>query len=195
MYKETITIEEISELPLMYFEGTIHTISDYDQFRKIKPILDNIRYIGFDTEAKPSFKKGQINNISLLQFSTEHDCYLIRINKLGLIPEIVKFLEDPRVKKIGVSLSDDVRGLQRMKKVKAAGVIELQDVVKKIGIQDQSLKKIVAIILGGRISKRQQLSNWEGAELTQPQKIYAATDAWTCIKIYNEIKKNYPEVI
>lgn len=195
MFRETITKEEMTELPLLHFEGPIHIINDYEQFRKIKPILNDVHHIGFDTEAKPSFKKGRINQISLIQLATEHDAYLLRINKLGLLPEIIKLLENPLVKKIGVSLADDIRGLQRLKKFHPAGIVELQDVVKRIGIEDQSLKKITAIILGNRISKRQQLSNWESPSLTVPQQTYAATDAWLCIKLYKVIKQNFPEVL
>ena len=195
MFRESITKEEITDLPLLQFEGKIHTICNTDEFRKIKPILNDVHHIGFDTEAKPSFKKGRINQISLIQLATEHDAYLLRINTLGFLPEIVKLLENPLVKKIGVSLSDDLRGLQRLQKFHPAGIVELQDVVKRVGIEDQSLKKITAIILGSRISKRQQLSNWESPNLTMPQKTYAATDAWLCMKLYKEIKKNFPEVL
>jgi ribonuclease D len=143
--------------------------------------------IGFDTETKPSFKRGQVNSVALLQLSTGKKAFLFRINKIGLPDALKKILSDPEVMKVGVAIHDDIKGLQRISPFKPAGFIELQHEVKDYGISDFSLKKIAGIVLGIRISKSQRLSNWEADELTEAQQCYAATDAWISFQILHSL--------
>ena len=142
--------------------------------------------LGFDTETRPSFKKGQQNKVSLLQVSTHDTCFLFRLNRIGLCPAIKKLLETKKVKKIGLSWDDDIRSLKALGDFKPQGFFELQQHMQELGIEDISLAKLYANIFEQRISKREQLSNWEADVLSAKQQGYAATDAWACIMLYEE---------
>lgn len=190
MFKESITREELTDLPLRWFEGEIFVIDKPQQVKEVAEFLSSQQLIGFDTETRPSFKKGVVNKVALLQLSTPEQAFLFRLNKLGLPAPIRKILANPDIVKPGVAIRDDIKGLQELCHFKPGGFIELQDVAKKNGIQSFSLKKLTAIVLGFRISKSQQLSNWESPSLSDAQQIYAATDAWTAVKIYQHLFNN-----
>ncbi|SHE43924.1 3'-5' exonuclease [Mariniphaga anaerophila] len=190
MFKESITKEELTDLPLKWFDGDIYIIDKPEQVNDVAEFLSTQSVIGFDTETRPSFKKGVVNKVALLQLSTASEAFLLRVNKVGLPESIRKVLANPAILKPGVAIRDDVKGLQQISKFSAAGFVELQDHAKNLGIQNFSLKKLAAIVLGFRISKSQQLSNWEADELTEAQQIYAATDAWTAMKIYQNFSNN-----
>jgi ribonuclease D len=186
-YQENITTEEIAERELSWFKGEIAVVEDMAVFNNVFPRLLGEQLLGFDTETKPSFKKGKRNKVALIQLSTGTLACLFRINKLGLPEELLKLLSDPGVTKAGVAIHDDLRFLSSLKEFKAGGFIDLQNFVKDYGIQSSGLKKLAAIILDIRISKRQQVTDWEASELTEAQKIYAATDAWVCHQIYRKL--------
>ncbi len=190
MFKESITKEELTDLPLKWFEGEIILVDTYEKVKYATRILSSQPAIGFDTETKPSFKKGVVNKVSLLQLSTNKQAFLFRINKIGLPREILEVLANPGIIKPGVAIRDDIKGLQEIKKFRPGGFIELQDCAKDLGIQNFSLKKLTAIVLGFRISKSQQLSNWETDKLTHAQEIYAATDAWAALEIFKNFSNN-----
>lgn len=190
MFKESITKEELTELPLRWFDGEINVVEEQEQVYDAINYLATHSVIGFDTETRPAFKKGVFNKVALLQLSTDDKAFLFRVNKLGLPMEVADLLTDPLIKKPGVAIRDDIKGLQAIHKFKPQGFIELQDHAKEIGIQNFSLKKLTAIVLGFRISKSQQLSNWEAPLLTEAQQLYAATDAWAAYGIYNALFDN-----
>lgn len=190
MFKESITKEELTELPLRWFDGEIQIIEDLAQVDEVAKFLATQKVIGFDTETRPAFKKGVVNRVALLQLSTTDRAFLFRVNKMGLPKPILKILSNPRIIKPGVAIRDDIKGLQAISKFIPKGFIELQDHAKEMGIQNFSLKKLSAIVLGFRISKSQQLSNWEAPSLTDAQKIYAATDAWAALEIYKTLFNN-----
>jgi ribonuclease D len=190
MFKESITKEELTDLPLKWFEGEIILVDNYEKVKYAARILSSHSIIGFDTETRPSFKKGVVNKVSLLQLSTGKQAFLFRINKIGLPDEIAKVLANPKIMKPGVAIRDDIKGLQEIKPFRPGGFIELQDYAKELGIQNFSLKKLTAIVLGFRISKTQQLSNWEADTLSEAQEIYAATDAWTALEIFKNFSNN-----
>ena len=189
MFKESITKEELVELPLKWFEGEIIVVNSKETHRQAVEVLSGQSIIGFDTETKPAFKKGVFNKVALLQLSTDKQAFLIRVNKIGLSDEICAILSNPDIIKPGVAIRDDIKGLQKWKRFNPGGFVELQDSAVELGIQNFSLKKLTAITCGFRISKGQQLTNWEADELTEKQQIYAATDAWTSLKIYNSFQK------
>lgn len=146
--------------------------------------------IGFDTETRPSFTAGRINRVALLQLSTADRCYLIRLCKFHLLPApVVELLENESVLKVGAAVSGDLVGLNRISAVNARGFVDLQNEVKRFGIENFSLRKMSAIVLGERVSKAQRLSNWEASVLTAQQMLYAATDAWVCLRIYEALRK------
>lgn len=190
MFKESISKEELTDLPLRWFEGDIYIVDKPKQVNDVAEFLSTQSIIGFDTETRPSFKKGVINKVALLQLSTQNEAFLVRVNKLGLPASIRKILANPEIIKAGVAIRDDIKGLQGISKFNPGGFIELQDHAKEMGIQNFSLKKLAAIVLGFRISKSQQLSNWEADKLTEAQQIYAATDAWTALNIYQNFSSN-----
>ncbi len=190
MFKESITKEELTDLPLRWFEGEIVVVDSMSKLQKAVKILQKEKVVGFDTETKPSFKKGVNNQVALLQLSTRNHAFLFRLNKIGLPNEIRKLLADPNIIKPGVAIHDDIKILRNLGEFKPAGFVELQDHAKERGILNFSLKKLSAITCGFRISKGQQLSNWEADNLTDAQQIYAATDAWAALEIYLNFSEN-----
>jgi ribonuclease D len=183
-FKKSITDEEVAELPLSFFEGKIHLIEKVEQMTAAVNYLKQQPILGFDTETRPTFKKGQNHQVALLQLSTADEAFLIRTNLIGLSPGLIKVLASPSILKIGVAIRDDIKILQRIAPFKPGGFVELQDLVKEFGIENFSLKKLAAIVTGVRISKTQRLSNWEAHVLTEQQQSYAATDAWIAYHIY-----------
>ena len=183
----------IADLPRVLFPGKIEVVvSKSDAERAVRFLLTQ-PLLGFDTETRPSFQKGKQNKVSLLQVCGGDVCFLFRLNQIGLPECLVKLLSDKKITKIGLSWHDDLHGLMGRKQFKAGTFIELQDIAKGMGIEDQSLQKLYANVLGGKIAKGQQLSNWEADNLTEAQMQYAATDAWACIEIYNEMKRMQEE--
>ena len=183
----SISKEAIEELPLGQFSGVITVIEQASDVSGIVEQLQKESCLGFDTETKPSFKKGESNKIALLQISTEQEAFIFRLNKTGMHPAIVQLLENKSILKIGVGIRDDLRGLNKLVRFKPRGFVELQDMVKAFDIDVFSLKGLAALVLNVRVSKRQRLSNWEAAELTPAQIDYAATDAWIALRIFNEL--------
>ena len=187
MYKENITAEELAEHELSWFKGEIVLVDNLKTFYRVFPRLLKSDLLGFDTETRPTFKKGKKNSVSLIQLSTEDLACLFRINKIGIPNELVDLLSDPAIIKAGVAVHDDVRFLKVVRKFTPEGFVDLQTLVKDFGIQSSGLKKLAAIVLGFRISKRQQVTDWEAEQLSEAQQIYAATDAWVCHQIYKKL--------
>jgi ribonuclease D len=186
-----ITKEEIRLMPRETFKGRIFVVDTQEKLKEALAYLSTCTEIGFDTETRPSFSKKTQYKMALLQFSSDDKCFLIRLNKFNKMPIALEdFLRNNSVKKIGLSLRDDFNGLHLVTKVAPGNFIDLQKYVVQFGIEDMSLQKIYAIMFGKRISKRERLSNWENAELTDKQKMYAAIDAWACLRIYKFLEKN-----
>jgi len=185
--KKSISNDELAELPLGSFEGLVRVIEHPEDLDSALEYLGCQSILGFDTETRPAFKKGQVYPVSLLQLSTSEQAFLFRINKIGLPIGLVKILASSQILKIGVAIRDDIKILQRIVPFKPSGFIELQDLVKDYGIENFSLKKLSAIILGFRISKSARLTNWDAPELTEQQLIYGATDAWVSCEIYKQL--------
>jgi len=187
MFAESITNEEIKDFPLFQFSGKIFVIDSFEKFDDLFPLIKDQKMLGFDTETKPSFKKGEKNSVSLLQLTTNSEAFLIRTNIIGVPKELISIFEDKNIIKIGLAIKDDISILSQVKKFIPEGFIDLQNYVKTFGIESNSLKKITGIIFNKRISKAQQVTNWERQELTEAQQLYAATDAWDCLKIYKKL--------
>jgi len=181
--------KEIEGMPLVTFQGRIITVSTVKEAKKAVEYLLDAELLGIDTETRPTFKKGQSYKVSMLQVSTIDTCFLFRLNILGITDDIKRLLEDTTVPKIGLSLKDDILALRRRRQFKPGLYYDLQKHVREIGIEDLSLQKLYANIFGQKISKRQQLSNWNAENLDEKQKVYAATDAWACIMLYNELQR------
>ncbi len=177
----------LNALPQAVFPGRIIVIITEKAAEKAVHLLLKGDILGIDTETRPMFKRGIAHQVALLQVSTRESCFLFRLNLIGLCAPIVRLLENTKVPMVGLSLRDDLTMLQRRGKFTPGRFIDLQDVVGELGIEDRSLQKLWANIFSEKLSKRQQLSNWENPTLTEPQKLYAALDAWACIKLYEEV--------
>jgi ribonuclease D len=186
---KSISKEDLSELPVKAFEGEIIIIDYARDIKKIIPFLTKQKILGFDTETRPSFKKGIKNKVALLQLSTDNQAFLFRLNKTGLPKELAGILANPDIIKVGVAIKDDLNDLKRLAKFTPAGFVELQEKVKDYEIENFGLKKLAGLLLGFRISKAQQTSNWEAETLNTAQIKYAATDAWVALKIYKQLLK------
>lgn len=177
----------IALLPTEEFKGRIIVINTSADAKKAVKYLLNHTILGFDTETKPSFKKGKVHKVALLQVSTHDTAFLFQLNATGITDDIVKLLENKTITKVGLSLCDDMRALSQRRKFKQGEFVEIQNLVKQIGIEDMSLQKIYANLFGMKISKNKQLSNWNTEILDDKQKKYAALDAYACIRIYEKI--------
>lgn len=189
-YQSTITEEEIKQLPRKEFNGEIYLIDTNKKLDIALPLLKDKKVLGFDTETRPSFKKGPNNDIALMQLATSEEAFLFRINRIGFPESLKNLSEDDSVLKIGLALKDDLNGLKKFNDFNPSSFIDLQDLAKKLSIRNNGLKKLAAIFLNFRVSKSrsQRLSNWEGDTLTPKQVKYAATDAWVCYELYRVMK-------
>ena len=191
-FQPTISNEQTAELPSARFDGQILIVDREEQIEKVCLDLAAQPIIGFDTETRPSFKAGVTNKVSLLQLSTPERCYLIRLCRTKLHNALLKILSNPNIIKIGADVLGDLRSLHALRHFRERGFIDLQQIAPAWGIEEKSLRKMSAIVLGQRVSKAQRLSNWEASSLTPQQQLYAATDAWVCIKIYEKLLSTEP---
>ncbi|PRY87904.1 3'-5' exonuclease [Mongoliibacter ruber] len=189
MIPKKITKEEVNELPLGQFEGEIILVETEDQIQEAAYELSSHTLIGFDTETRPSFRKGVQYQVSLLQLSTSEVAYLFRLHQIGLPASIKRILENPNIVKIGAAVLDDLRGLKKISVgFKPESFFDLNEELKKVGFLNVGVRNLSAMVMDIRISKSEQVSNWEAAELTDKQMLYAATDAWVCLEIYKKLQ-------
>ncbi len=186
MFKDSITTEDLEKLELASFPGKIFVIDTVGaEFNRAINYLRSQKIIGFDTETRPCFSPDQPRyGVALLQLSGPEKAYLFRIKSIGMHRRLCSLLGSDKVIKVGAAINDDIRGLQRYREFAPNAFVDLQKMVTEFGIRDKSVKKMTAIILGFRISKSQQLSNWEADTLSESQEKYAATDAWVCREMY-----------
>jgi len=186
-FAKSITKEDMNELPLRAFEGEINVVEKERDVQKAISTLRKSDIIGFDTETRPSFKKGRINKVALLQLSSSEQAFLFRLNGNGLHEAVADLLADENIVKVGVAIRDDLIALKRIRRFEPQSFVELQTYVKEFAIQNFSLQKLAAIVLGFRISKSKRLSNWEAETLGYGQLKYAATDAWASLEVYRKL--------
>ena len=179
-------------MPLLAFEGKIHVLETEKACNKAVEALSKFDVLGFDTEKKPTFNKGEYNHTAMVQLSTMEDAYLFRLNEMGYPSSLFNLMSDASILKLGISIDDDLKDLNKARKFKPQNFTDLNDVVRELGVKHMGVKKLSAVILGARISKNQQVTNWEAEKLTAAQKKYAATDAWICLAIHEELtRKGY----
>ena len=186
----TVSIEKqtVNQMPHVTFMGQIHVIDAISQVKSAVTALRSASIVGFDTETRPCFHRGERHNVALLQLATDDHAFLFRLNKTGIPTPLKQFLEDKSHIKVGLSTPDDFHQLTRCCDIHPAGFIELQELVTRYQITDMSLQKIYAILFQQKISKAQRLSNWEASQLTDAQQRYAAIDAWACLHIYRHLQ-------
>lgn len=191
-FKPTITTEEIEKLRQAEFPGEIIVInSEGKEYDEAIEYLRSERIIGFDTETKPCFvAHAARNGVAILQLAGGDRAYVFRVQQLGIPASLAELLSTPQVIKVGAAVRDDINGLQRYRSFDANGFADLQTIAEKFGIEEKSVRKMAAIILQRRVSKSQQLSNWESARLSEAQLRYAAVDAWICREMYIKLMKS-----
>ena len=192
MFIESIDSDRLKQLEYASFPGKIQVIDGVGaDFNRAVAYLRSQKVIGFDTETRPCFSANQPRyGVALLQLSGPEKAFLFRVNKMGMHRRLCSILADEKIVKVGAAIHDDIRGLQKLNDFKAGGFVDLQRIVWEWGIRDKSVKKMAAIIMGFRISKTQQLSNWEAETLSEQQCRYAATDAWVCREMYLKLMKS-----
>mgnify|MGYP001810220725 CR=1 FL=1 len=190
-FRSTITPEEIERLEQADFKGEILVVDSLsEEYHDALTYLRTQKVLGFDTETKPSFHANEKRNmVALLQLSGENKAVLFRLTQIGMPAELSSILADSNIIKIGAAIHDDIKGLQHYKKFDAAGFVDLQVLGKEWGVSEKSVRKMAAIILNLRVSKSQQLSNWESQQLSHAQIQYAAIDAWVCYKMYMKLQE------
>ena len=187
-----ITNDDIRELPLLAFDGEIHVVEEEKDLKEAVHFLNNHPILGFDTEKKPTFHKGEYNPTAIIQLSTMEEAFLFRLNKVANVNPLFQLMENPSIQKLGISIGDDLRELKKLRKFNPTAFVDMNSIANELGVNHAGVRKLTAIFLNHRISKSQQTSNWENEVLTPGQQKYAATDAWICLKIHNElIRKGY----
>lgn len=182
----------IQWMPLASFEGDVVVVEHPEQIPEVVSYLSQQKVLGVDTESRPSFTRGVHYPTALLQISSTERCFLIRLTHVGLPKEIANIFANPDICKVGLAFKDDLNGLRRRQDFRPQNCVDLQSIVGKYGILDLGLQKIFAICFGKKISKSQQVTNWENSHLTAEQVRYAATDAWATLLIYNELMETQP---
>lgn len=188
MYQNEISKEEVAELDLIQFEGPISVIDSMGAFEQEIDQIARQPVLGFDTETRPSFKKGKVYPTSLIQISSLEQAWILRVNRIGYPGPLLDLLSGEIPLKIGLGLQDDLRRLRADFQFEPDGFLDLQNYVQAFRIDEKGLKKISGIVLNRRISKSQQVSNWDADILSEAQLRYAATDAWICLMIYNSLR-------
>ncbi len=187
--KISIDKATIQNMPQVMFPGDIHVIDSIFHVKEAIRVLKSHKLVGFDTETRPSFRKGVMHKTALMQIATPDECFLFRTCKIGVPQDLAQYLTNPNYQKVGLSLHDDFKIMSKFDNCnEPQGFIDLQDIVGQFCITDISLQKIYAILFNEKIAKGQQLTNWEAPELTPAQQNYGAVDAWACLKIYNYLK-------
>jgi ribonuclease D len=187
-FQKSITKEELMELPLSEYQGKVVIAANEESITKALEEINQFNVVGFDTEARPTFKKGQIRQISLIQVATDDKVYLLRIMHTGLMKCIIDFMENPKIIKVGIGLDDDFNLLNKLRKFNKKGFLDLNVRFKEIGADNIGARNLAGMMLGIRISKSAQTSNWEAEQYSEKQISYAATDAWICLEIYRELQ-------
>lgn len=177
-----------STLSFLSFPGKIHLINTDQELAAATPALLAAAEFGFDTETRPSFKKGEVYQVALLQLATESDAYVIRLNRVQNFEIFKTIFENEQVLKVGAAIHDDLKNLQKRFKFTPKNFIELQSLAKAKGLENFGLKGMTEEVLNATITKGPKTTNWEAHELTDRQILYAATDAWIGLKIYNKLK-------
>ena len=190
IYPERISKNELLELPLLQFPGKIHLVNDRIEMEKAMELIQEEALLGFDTETRPSFKRGENHPVALLQLASETDAFLFQLRDLGLPDPLKEIFEDESALKIGVAIHDDIKALQQKSEFQPNGFVDLADIARRFGIITTGLRNLTGIVLKSRISKRYQLSNWNRKILDEHQQLYAATDAWVCREIYLQMMES-----
>ncbi len=179
--------ENLNDYSTNAFDGKIHVVDNDESMKEAVAYLLKCEQLGFDTETRPSFKKGLHYKVALLQLSDDKEAFLFRVQKTGIPDGLHKVLSSKKILKIGAAINDDLKSLKAIRDFNTTSFVDIQKIAKDLEIEHFGLKKLCPLVLGYKISKRQQLSNWENKTLNEAQQSYAATDAWVCYHLYNKL--------
>ncbi len=186
-YIQHISKDLLQWMPVAAFEGEVVVVDREEQVAEAVAYLRTQPVIGVDTEARPSFQRGVHYPTALVQIASHERCYLFRLTHIGMPQELADLFADPSIRKVGLAFRDDINGLRRRRDFTPANCVDVQSMVARYGILDLGLQKVFAICFGKKISKSQQLTNWENTHLTPEQARYASTDAWATLLIYEDL--------
>ncbi len=183
-----LTKEEINTRPIGRYEGPIHVIRKPDQVAAALEHLEQETLLGFDTETRPTFRSGQHYQPTVLQLASRDAVFVFQIKQCHFGRGLRRLLSNPDIIKAGVALDRDIKELNEIAVFQPGGFVDVADLAKAAGCQNHGLRNLAACLLGFRISKRSQVSNWAQPRLTPAQIDYAATDAWVGRKLYLKLK-------
>ncbi|HXH76783.1 MAG TPA: 3'-5' exonuclease [Bacteriovoracaceae bacterium] len=186
-YQKFISKEEINDLPMLNFTGKMVVIETIEDALPAIEKLSTEKYLGFDTETKPSFTKGEVYQVAMLQLATDNEAYLFRLNKMPFCKELAALVSNPNIIKAGVGIQDDLKGLQKVLPSTPEGFVDLSKEATKRDFTSLGLRALTAIFLGVRLSKAAKITNWERGILTPAQLEYAALDAMVGLQIYKKM--------
>jgi ribonuclease D len=169
----------------MQFPGKIHLIMSDSELADVN--FSEITALGFDTETKPAFKKGDNFLTALMQLATDEVAYLIRLHHIRNFEPIRKVFENPAILKVGAAIAHDLKQLQRIFPFEHQGFVDIQKVAKEKGLKNLGLKNMTEEVFSATLYKGPKMTNWERQILTDEQRLYAATDAWIGLRLYEEL--------
>jgi len=186
-FERRMTKAEINACPIGRWTGPVSVVITLDDLAAASQKLAGQTLLGFDTETRPAYKKGEVYPTSLLQLATDDEVFIFQLKHLGLPKQLHEILADPAILKAGVSLEYDIRELKKLSHFEAAGFIDLGDLARDASIKNHGLRGLAAVLLGFRISKGAKTTNWSKDLLTPQQIQYAATDAWVGRELYKAL--------
>ena len=180
----SISKAEINALPLISWEGRTEILTTVEEMAEAVDRLKHETVLGFDTETRPTFKKGEYYPPALIQLGSPDCVYLFRICKTNTLSPLIPIFESSAIFKTGIAIKNDIKELKRMETFEPRGFIEITELTKTLGYKNCGLRSLAALLVQGRISKAAQVSNWARKDLDSKQIRYAATDAWISRELY-----------
>lgn len=185
----SISRDALNALPIRAYQGPVHLINNDDDLEQAVAQIRKEKLLGFDTETKPVFRRGVSHPPALLQLGGAEQAWIFQLRYLRKLSLLFTVLSDQRITKAGVALTDDLKKLKEVHSFSPAGFSELGDLAHKLGYTQTGLRTLAGLVLGFRISKREQRSNWARNQLSPSQITYAATDAWVSRELYLGLSK------
>ena len=182
--RRTIPHDELMRLPVVRYHGPIRSVANATDLHRALNEIRSERVIGFDTETRPTFRKGQLHAPSLVQIATSHAVHLFQLSRLDCSQTLAEVFSNAQIIKAGIALARDFSELQKLFPFTPANVVDLGEIAKRRGVEQTGLRNLAGLFLAGRITKGPQTSNWARANLSPSQVCYAATDAWACRELY-----------
>lgn len=187
---QRISREALASLPIRRYEGPVSLVETAQALAQAREDIRQEHVVGFDTETRPSFRKGEVHLPCLVQVATARAAYLFQLARIEVFPALVEILAKPDLVKTGISLAYDLRQLQEVFPFTVANVLDLGVIARRRGFEQSGVRNLAGLLLGFRIPKGNRTSNWAAPRLTPQQISYAATDAWACRELYLRLEQD-----